>query len=80
MEDAQIVDLYWQRSDEAIPQTEIKYGRYCRTVAKVAPSRFKGLMTAPWQLAVPVMRPFFDQAFDQMPEAKKAMDDWLRVS
>ncbi len=33
MEDAQIVDLYWQRSDEAIPQTEIKYGRYCRTVA-----------------------------------------------
>ena len=45
-----------------------------------APSRFKGLLAAPWQLSVPVMRPFFDQAFDQMPEAKKAMDDWLRVT
>ena len=33
MEDAQIVDLYWQRNEDAIPQTEIKYGRYCQTVA-----------------------------------------------
>ena len=33
MEDAQIVDLYWQRSDEAITQTQKKYGRYCYTVA-----------------------------------------------
>ena len=33
MEDARIVDLYWQRSDEAIPRTEAKFGRYCRSVA-----------------------------------------------
>ena len=33
MEDAQIVDLYWQRSDEAIAQTQRKYGRYCYAVA-----------------------------------------------
>lgn len=33
MEDSAIVDLYWQRSDRAIPETEIKYGRYCHTIA-----------------------------------------------
>ena len=33
MEDAKIVDLYWQRSDRAIPETAAKYGRYCYSVA-----------------------------------------------
>ena len=33
MEDKQIVDLYWQRSDLAISETNQKYGRYCRTIA-----------------------------------------------
>ncbi len=33
MEDKAIVDLYWQRSDRAIPETECKYGSYCHTVA-----------------------------------------------
>ena len=33
MEDEKIVDLYWQRSDRAIPETESKYGAYCHTVA-----------------------------------------------
>lgn len=33
MEDARIVDLYWQRSDDAILETDIKYGPYCRTIA-----------------------------------------------
>jgi RNA polymerase sigma-70 factor (ECF subfamily) len=33
MEDRQIVDLYWQRSEEAIPATAAKYGAYCRTIA-----------------------------------------------
>ena len=31
MEDREIVDLYWQRSDLAISETEQKYGRYCHT-------------------------------------------------
>ena len=34
MEDRDIVELYWQRSDQAIAETEAKYGRYCRTIAK----------------------------------------------
>ena len=33
MEDKAIVELYWQRSDHAIPETECKYGGYCHTVA-----------------------------------------------
>ncbi len=33
MEDKKIVDLYWLRSESAISETKIKYGRYCYTVA-----------------------------------------------
>ena len=33
MEDRQIVDLYWARSENAISETERKYGRYCYYIA-----------------------------------------------
>lgn len=33
MEDSAIVDLYWQRSDQAIRETEKKYGAYCHRIA-----------------------------------------------
>lgn len=33
MEDKQIVDLYWARSETAIAETEKKYGRYCHYIA-----------------------------------------------
>lgn len=33
MEDNQIIDLYWKRSEDAISQTALKYGRYCHTIA-----------------------------------------------
>lgn len=33
MEDRQIVDLYWERSESAIKETEKKYGRYCHYIA-----------------------------------------------
>ena len=33
MDDNQIVDLFWQRSEEAISMTSIKYGKYCYFVA-----------------------------------------------
>lgn len=33
MEDQEIIDLYWHRSEEAIAQTHKKYGRYCHTIA-----------------------------------------------
>ena len=33
MEDAQIVELYWQRDESAIAETKHKYGRYCFSIA-----------------------------------------------
>ena len=34
MEDNEIIDLYWQRSEQAIKETEKKYGTYCHCVAQ----------------------------------------------
>ena len=33
MEDAQIIDLYWQRSEQAIAETSCKYGSYCHAIS-----------------------------------------------
>lgn len=33
MEDKQIVDLFWARSESAIKETEVKYGRFCHYIA-----------------------------------------------
>ena len=33
MRDDQIIDLYWQRSEAAITETDQKYGRYCHYIA-----------------------------------------------
>lgn len=33
LEDHQIVDLYWQRSPDAIAESSMKYGGYCCTIA-----------------------------------------------
>lgn len=33
MEDSRIVQLYWERSKEAVPATALKYGRYCTSIA-----------------------------------------------
>lgn len=34
MEDAKIIELYFQRSERAIAETDKKYGAYCRTIAR----------------------------------------------
>lgn len=34
MDDNQIIDLYWARSQQAVAESEKKYGAYCRTVAR----------------------------------------------
>ena len=33
MEDSKIIELYWKRNEDAIRQTEKKYGRYCHSIA-----------------------------------------------
>ena len=34
MEDNQIIDLYWERKEEAITATNDKYGRYCYSISE----------------------------------------------
>ena len=34
MDDANIVQLYWDRNEQAIPATAGKYGSYCTSIAK----------------------------------------------
>ena len=34
MDDTQIVQLYWDRNEQAIPATADKYGSYCTSIAK----------------------------------------------
>lgn len=33
MEDARIIECFWQRNEEAIKEADAKYGRYCHAVA-----------------------------------------------
>ena len=33
MEDSRIIDLYWVRDEQAIPETGKKYGKYCHQIA-----------------------------------------------
>jgi len=33
MEDNNIIDLYWARDEQAISETDKKYGKYCRSIA-----------------------------------------------
>ena len=33
MEDEKIIELYWQRSQDAIAQTDKKYGRLCKNIS-----------------------------------------------
>lgn len=34
MEDGKIIDLYWARSQQAIAESELKYGSYCAAIAR----------------------------------------------
>lgn len=40
MEDKQIIDLFWERSETAISETEKKYGRYCHYICRYLFDRF----------------------------------------
>ena len=33
MEDSAIIDLYWAREEQALTETDAKYGGMCRTIA-----------------------------------------------
>ena len=33
MEDTNIIELFWERNDNALAESSAKYGRYCRKIA-----------------------------------------------
>ena len=35
MEDSQIIDLYWARSEQAVQETDTKYGGYCLSLIHI---------------------------------------------
>ncbi|MDY5612941.1 RNA polymerase sigma factor [Dysosmobacter sp.] len=69
MEDHQIVDLYWQRSSDAIAESSAKYGGYCHTIAyrilgnrQDAEECVNDTWAGAWN-AMPVHRPTYLGAF-----------------
>ncbi len=69
MEDKDIIDLYWSRSEDAIPETEKKYGRYCKYIAGNIlknPEDTEECLNDTWLSAwhaMPEARPSFLKAF-----------------
>lgn len=69
MEDSQIIELYWQRSEAAITETSQKYGRLCRRIAMNIVGNFSDAeecendtYIAAWN-AIPPTRPNVFSAF-----------------
>ena len=69
MEDSQIIDLYWQRSADAIAETSAKYGSYCHAIAlRILGSRLDAeecvndTWIGAWN-AMPVHRPAYLSVF-----------------
>lgn len=69
MQDEQIIDLYWARSQDAILHTEEKYGVYCRSIAfRILESQedsdecVNDTWLHAWQ-SMPPTRPVFLKAF-----------------
>lgn len=69
MEDSRIIDLYFERSEEAITQTALKYGRLCRSIAMNITGSYEDAQecendtyVAAWN-AIPPTRPNLFSAF-----------------
>lgn len=69
MEDRQIIDLYWQRSADAIAESSAKYGGYCHAIAyrilgdhRDAEECVNDTWAGAWN-AMPVHRPTYLGAF-----------------
>lgn len=84
MDDSKIVDLYWARSQQAIAESERKYGAYCRTVARNILARTEDVeecVNDTWLRAwntIPPQRPTFLQAFFGKLTRNLSLDRWRR--
>lgn len=84
MDDSKIIDLYWARSQQAIAESEQKYGAYCRTVARNILDRVEDAeecVNDTWLRAwntIPPQRPSFLQAFFGKLTRNLSLDRWRR--
>lgn len=86
MEDNKIIDLYWARQEDAITQTQIKYGTYCLSIAhNILPRRedaqecVNDTYFAAWN-AMPPHRPAILQAFLGKLTRRISIDRWRSLT
>ena len=86
MEDAQIVDLYWTRSEYAITETAVKYGNYCYAIAyrilansEDADESVNDTFLNAWN-AMPPHRPSILSTFLGKITRRLSIDKWRRGS
>lgn len=86
MEDSKIIDLYWARSEEAIAQTQVKYGSYCLSIAhNILPRRedaqecVNDTYLAAWN-SMPPHRPSILQAFLGKLTRRISIDRWRSIT
>lgn len=85
MEDRQIIDLYWARSQQAIAQSDQKYGAYCRAISmnvlgqrEDAEECVSDTWLHAWN-AMPPQRPAILQAFFGKLIRNLSLDRWRRA-
>ena len=86
MEDSKIVDLYWERSEQAISETQNKYGNYCLSIARnILPTRedaqesVNDTYLAAWN-AMPPNRPSVLSTFLGKLTRRISIDRWRILS
>lgn len=86
MEDSRIVDLYWERSESAIYETQCKYGHYCFSIASnILPYRedaeesVNDTYMAAWN-AMPPSRPSILSTFLGKLTRRISIDRWRNLS
>ena len=86
MEDCKIVDLYWERSEQAIAETGRKYGSYCLAIAtSILPVRedaeesVNDTYMAAWN-SMPPHRPSVLATFLGKLTRRISIDRWRRLS
>lgn len=84
MEDREIIDLYWQRAQEAVTETERKYGAYLRTIAfhilrsrEDAEESLNDTYYDAWN-SMPPLRPVNLQGFLGQITRRRSIDRWRR--
>ena len=85
MEDGKIIDLYWARSQQAIAESETKYGPYCAAIARRILDReedaeecVNDTWLRAWN-AMPPQRPGVLSAFFGKLTRNLSLDRWRRL-